>query len=128
MAEMSEVRQIADAVLAMIREDQASGQVPREVSSLDELDECVDIDDYYRRMQLSGDPDAAQLRAAVETEIGRHLEAGCGGPWHVFWKPQRTAAVDVGRTAGYASQDEAATVGREHVHLHGGGFHLHRAD
>ena len=97
MAEISEVRRIADAVLAMIREDQASGQVPRGVSSLDELDAYVDIGDYYRRVHLACEPDSAQLQAEAGAEIERHLRSGHGGPWHVFWKPPRTAVVDVGR-------------------------------
>ena len=45
-----------------------------DVSSLDELDNYVDIDDYYRRICLpAGDHDAAELRYAVGEEIGRQL-------------------------------------------------------
>jgi hypothetical protein len=36
--------------MTMLKEDQASGQIPAGVSSLDELDNYVDVDDYYRRL------------------------------------------------------------------------------
>jgi hypothetical protein len=81
MTDINEVRRFTDAVISMIKEDQGSGQVPLEVSSLDELDNYVDIDDYYRRIRLpTGDHDAAELHIAVGEEIGRRLAAAQGGP------------------------------------------------
>jgi len=128
MTDINQVRQLSDAVITMIREDQGSGQIPPEVSSLDELDNYVDIDDYYRRIRLpTGDHDAAQLRHAVDEEIGRRLAAAQGGPWHVIWRRPDGETQDIGRSVGYATQEEAQAIGREHLHSHGGGFHLVRA-
>ncbi len=127
MTDITEVRRFTDAVISMIREDQGCGQVPPDVLSVDELDNYVDIDDYYRRIGLpSGDHDAAELRYAVGEEIGKRLAAAQGGPWHVMWRPSGGKPEDVGRTIGYATQAEAQAIGREHVHTHGGGFHLRR--
>jgi hypothetical protein len=121
-------RRFATAIMTMIKEDQDSGQVPRTVSSLDELDDCVDIEDYFRQIGLpSGDQDATDLRDAVTAEVGRQLASASGGPWHVVWKPAGGASAEIGRTAGYATQAEAEAVGREHVHTSGGGFSLRRA-
>ena len=128
MTDMNQVRQLTDAVLSMIREDQASGQVPPDVSSLDELDNYVDIDDYYRRIRLpAGDHGAVQLRHALDEEIGRRLAAAQGGPWHVIWRRPDGATQDIGKTVGYATQEEAQAIGREYLHSHSGGFHLLRA-
>jgi hypothetical protein len=74
MAKPEDVQRYADAIMAMINEDQDTGQVPRNVCSLDELDESVDIGDYYRLARMpAGTPDAAELRNAVNDEIGRRL-------------------------------------------------------
>ncbi len=74
MAKPEDVQRYADAIMVMIREDQNTGQVPRGVCSWDELDESVDADDYYRLAQLpSGTEEAAELRHAVEAEVGRRL-------------------------------------------------------
>lgn len=129
MTDIHEVQRFTDAVIAMIRQDQGSGQIPPDVLSLDELDNYVDIDDYYRRIGLpTGDHDAAELRYAVAEEIGTRLAAAQGGPWHVIWRPADGGRPqDIGRTVGYATQTEAQAVGREHLHAHGGGFHLRRA-
>ena len=115
-------------MIAMIKEDQGTGQIPADVSSLDELDNYVDIEDYYRRIRLTGvDHAAAEQRCAVATEIGKWLAAGQGGPWHVFWRRPDGLTQDIGKTVGYATQSEAQAVGREHLNAHGGGFHLRRA-
>ena len=128
MTDITQVRQLTDAVIVMIREDQGSGQIPPEVSSLDELDNYVDIGDYYRRIHLpAGDHDAVQLRHAVDDELGRRLAAAQGGPWHVIWRRPDGGTQDIGRTVGYATQDEAQAIGREYLHSHSGGFHLLRA-
>ncbi|MGO8958252.1 MAG: hypothetical protein ACLQFR_12910 [Streptosporangiaceae bacterium] len=128
MTDISEVRRHADAVLAMIKEDQGTGQIPADVSSLDELDNHVDIEDYYRRIRLpAGDHDAAALRWAVGEEIGRRLAAAQSGPWHVIWRRPDGRTQDIGKTVGYATQAEAQAIGREHLNAHGGGFHLRRA-
>ena len=128
MTDINEVRRHVDAVMSMIKEDQGTGQVPPDVSSLDELDNYVDIDDYYRRIRIpSADHDAAELRNAVGEEIGRRLAAAQGGPWHVIWRRPDGGTQDIGRTVGYATQAEAQAIGREHLHAHGGGFHLRRA-
>ncbi len=128
MTDANEVRRLTDAVMSMIEEDQGSGQIPRNVSSLDELDSYVDIEDYYRRIRLPvGDHDAAELRSALGAEIGRRLAGAQGGPWHVIWRQPDGVTRDIGKTVGYSSQEEAQAVGREHVHAHGGGFHLRRA-
>jgi hypothetical protein len=79
MANIEDVRQYADIILAMIKEDQDTGQVPRGVCSWDELDETVDAADYYRLARLpSGTPEAAELRNAVNDEVGRRLAEAQG--------------------------------------------------
>jgi hypothetical protein len=127
MSDINDVRRFSDAVISMIKEDQASGQIPPDVLSIDELDTYVDIGDYYRRIGLAtGDRDVAELRYAVGEEIGRKLAAAQGGPWHVIWRKPDGVTQDIGRTIGYATQAEAQAIGREHLHAHGGGFHLRR--
>lgn len=119
MTDVPEVARHADAVIAMIKEDQGTGQIPPDVSSLDELDNYVDIDDYYRRIRLpAGDHDAAALRHAVGEEIGRRLAADQGGPWHVIWRRPDGRTQDIGKTVGYATQAEAQAIGREHLTAH----------
>jgi hypothetical protein len=128
MTDIHELGRLSDAVIAMIGEDQDSGQIPPDVSSLDELDNYVDIDDYYRRIRMpTGDHNAVQLRQAVDEEIGRRLAAAHGGPWHVIWRQPDGSTQDIGKTVGYATQDEAQAVGRQYLHSHEGGFHLRRA-
>ncbi len=128
MTDVNEVRRFTDAVMTMIKKDQGSGQIPADVSSLDELDNYVDIEDYYRRIRLpAGDHAGAELRHAVGEEIGLRLLAAQGGPWHVIWRRPDGGTQDIGKTVGYATQAEAQAVGREHLHAHGGGFHLRRA-
>lgn len=46
MTVINEVQRFTDAVISMIKEDQGSGQIHLDVSSLDELDNYVDLDDY----------------------------------------------------------------------------------
>ncbi len=80
MTDTEDVRRYADAIMAMIKQDQDTGQVPRDVCSWDELDESVDAGDYYRLAQMpSGTGDAIGLRNAVNDEVGRRLAGACGG-------------------------------------------------
>jgi len=81
MTRAKDVRRYADAIMAMIKEDQDTGQVPRGVCSWDELDDSVDAGDYYRLAQLpTGARGAADLRNAVQDEVGRRLAAAQGDP------------------------------------------------
>ena len=81
MTDTEDVRRYADAIMAMIKQDQDTGQVPRDVCSWDELDESVDAGDYYRLAQMpAGTRDAIGLRNAVNDEVGRRLAGACGGP------------------------------------------------
>ena len=74
MTNTEDVWRYADAILAMIKEDQDNGQIPRSVATLDELDDSVDTDDYYRQAQMpSGIAEAASLRNAVTDEVCRRL-------------------------------------------------------
>jgi hypothetical protein len=125
VTDTDEIRRYADAVMSMISEDQDSGQVPRDVASLDELDECVDLLDYYRQAGLaSGTAAVAWLLDAVSDEIDRRLSAAHAGPWHVMWKQPGGQMSDIGRAIGYPTRPEAEAVGREHVAEHGGSFHI----
>ena len=127
MPNTHDTRRYADAIMAMIKEDQDSGQVPRDVSSWDELDESVDTDDYCRRALMPrGTPQASGLRDAVSEEVGRRLTGSQGGPWHVSWARPEGHALDIGRTMGYASRAGAEAVGLEYRTEHGGAFHVHR--
>ena len=75
-----EVRRYADAIIAMIKEDQDTGQVPGNVCSWDELDESVDAADYYRQVKMpSGTRGAAKLRSAVNDEVARRLAEAVSG-------------------------------------------------
>ncbi len=81
MTNTEDVQRYADAIMAMIKEDQDTGQVPRTVCSWDELDESVDANDYYRLAQMpSGTGEATGLRNAVYEEVGRRLAGAPGGP------------------------------------------------
>ena len=72
-----DVQRYADAIMAMIKEDQDTGQVPRNVCSWDELDDTVDVGDYYRLARMpTGTDAAAGLRNAVNDEIARRLASG----------------------------------------------------
>ena len=69
-----DVRRYADAITAMIKEDQDTGQVPLNVCSWDELDDTVDVGDYYRLAKMpAGTSAAAELRNAVNDEVARRL-------------------------------------------------------
>ncbi len=126
MTDTQEIQRYADAIMAMIREDQASGQVPSDVSSWDELDGSVDTEDYFRQASLpSGAGHDGGLRDAVIGEIGRRLSGPQGGPWHVIWTRPGQAAMDIGRTMGYATRAQAEAVGRGYVAEHGGRFRVH---
>jgi len=128
MSDSDEVRRFATAIMTMIKEDQDSGQVSRGVSSLDELDDCVDIEDYFRQVGLrSADDDATDLRGAVVAEVGLQLRLSSAGPWHVVWKQTGGTSTEVGRTVGYPTQAEAEAVGREHVRTSGGSFSVRKA-
>lgn len=127
MTDITEVQRFTDAIISLIREDQGSGQIPRDVLSVDELDNYVDVDDYYRRIGLAaGDHDGTELRCAVDDELGRRLASTQGGPWQVMWRPREGTPQNIGRTVGYATQAEAQAIGREYVRTHEGGFHLRR--
>ena len=79
MTNTEDAQRYADAIMAMIKEDQDTGQVPRNVCSWDELDDSVDAGDYYR---LAGMPsvtrDATALRDAVNEEVGQRLAGAAG--------------------------------------------------
>jgi len=76
-----DVQLYAGAIMAMIKEDQDTGQVPRDVWSLDELDDTVDIGDYYRLAQMpTGTHEAAELRNAVNDEVARRLARAQAAP------------------------------------------------
>jgi hypothetical protein len=81
MINAEDVQRYTDAIMAMIKEDQDTGQVPRTVCSWDELDESVDAGDYYRLAQVpSGTRETTGLRNAVTEEVGRRLAGAGGGP------------------------------------------------
>ena len=81
MTSTEDVRRYADAIMAMIKEDQDTGQVPRDVCSWDELDDTVDVGDYYRLAQMPAGTDAAaELRDAVNDEVARRLARAQVGP------------------------------------------------
>lgn len=74
MAFTEDVQRYADAIMVMIRQDQDTGQVPRDVCSLDELDDTVDVEDYYRLARMPhGTGEAARMRDAVGGEVGQRL-------------------------------------------------------
>ena len=126
MADTSEVRRYADAIMTLIREDQDAGQVPRDVCSWDELDDSVDTEDYYRQAQLpAGTPGAAALRDAVSDEVGRRLAVSQGGPWGVTWTSPDGQPRDIGRTIGYPTRAEAEAVGQEYLAEHRGAYQVH---
>lgn len=126
MTNTEDVQRYADAILAMIKEDQDSGQVPRDVSTWDELDDSVDTDDYFRQAHLpSAGAGAAGLRNAVADEVSRRLTGSQGGPWGVTWTRPDGRAVEIGRTMGYATRAEAEAVGQQYLTDHGGAYHVH---
>jgi hypothetical protein len=113
LTDTEDVRGHADAIIAMIREDQEDGQVPRDVSSWDELDDSVDTADYYRQAQMpSGTPDAAERRNAVSSEISPRLAGSQGGPWHVAWRLAGGQEQEIGRRVGHPTRAEAEAVSR----------------
>ena len=76
-----DVQRYADAIMVMIKEDQDTGQVPRDVCSWDELDDTVDVGDYYRLARMpTGSRAAAKLRNAVNDEVARRLTGVQAGP------------------------------------------------
>ena len=79
MTRAEDVQRYADAIMAMINEDQDTGQVPRGVCSWDELDDSVDVGDYYRLAKMpTGTRAAVGLRDAVHDEVGRRLTRAQG--------------------------------------------------
>jgi len=121
----ADVQRYADAIMAMIKEDQETGQLPHDVSSWDEIDDAVDENDYYRRAELpSGSAEATELRDAVSDEITRRLSRAEGGPWSVTWAHPDGHEVNISRTAGYATRAEAETVGSEYQAEHGGSYQV----
>jgi hypothetical protein len=126
MTNTDDVQRYADTIMAMIKEDQVSGQVPGDVSSLDELDESVDANDYFRQAQIpSGTDEAVALRNAVNDEVGRRLAGSQGGSWGVTWEPPEGFTLDIGRTTGYATRTEAEAVGQQYLTEHSGAYHVH---
>jgi len=126
MTDARDVRRYADAILAMIKEDQDSGQVPRDVLTWDELDASVDTDEYWRQARMpSGTTEAATLRDAVADEVSRHLTRSQAGPWNVTWTDPGGRSVDIGRTIGYPSREEAEAVGQRYLTDHGGAYRVH---
>ena len=126
MSEATDVHHYADIILTMIQEDQATGQVPGNVSTWDEIDETVDANDYYRRASLPvGSAEAADLRAAVNDEVIRRLTSDQGGSWGVTWMHPDGHEVNISRTIGYATRAQAEAVGREYAAEHGGGYQLY---
>jgi hypothetical protein len=74
MINPEDVQRYASVIMAMITEDQDTGQVPRGVCSWDELDESVDAEDYYRLARMAhGTSGTAGLRDAVSEEVARRL-------------------------------------------------------
>jgi hypothetical protein len=72
-----DVQRYADEIMVMIKEDQDTGQVPRNVCSWDELDDTVDVGDYYRLAKTPAGTDAAaELRNAINDEVARRLASG----------------------------------------------------
>jgi len=72
-----DVQRYADKIMVMIKEDQDTGQVPRDVCSWDELDDTVDVGDYYRLAKMpAATGAAAELRDAVNDEVARRLASG----------------------------------------------------
>jgi hypothetical protein len=126
MTDAEDVQRYADAILAMIKEDQDSGQVPRDVFTWDELDASVDTDEYCRQAQMpSGTAGAAALRNAVTDEVSRRLTQPQAGPWNVTWTGAGGRSVDIGRTIGYATREEAEAVGERYLTDHGGAYRVH---
>ena len=81
MTDTEDVQRYADAIMAMIKQDQDTRQVPRDVCSWDELDESANAGDYYQLAQMpAGTHDVIGLRTAVNEEVGRRLAGSCGGP------------------------------------------------
>ena len=81
MTRAEDVQRYADAIMAMIKEDQDTGQVPRGVCSWDELDDSVDVGDYYRLAKMpTGTRVAAKLRNVVNDEVARRLAGVQAGP------------------------------------------------
>jgi len=79
MTRAEDVQRYADAIMAMIEQDQDTGQVPRGVCSWDELDDTVDVGDYYRLARMpAGTGTVAGLRDAVRDEVGRRLARAHG--------------------------------------------------
>ena len=79
MTNNEDVQRYADAITAMIKEDQDTGQFPRNVCSWDELDDSMDAGDRYRLARMpSGTPEAIIPRNTVNAEVGRRLARVCG--------------------------------------------------
>jgi hypothetical protein len=126
MTSTQDVQRYADAIMAMIKEDQDSGQIPGDVSSWDEVDDTVDAEDYYRQAHMpAGNHEAHELRDAVSAEVGRRLAGSQGGPWGVTWNRPDGTSHDVSRAVGYATQAEAEAVGQEYLASHGGTYEVH---
>ncbi|MGO9082550.1 MAG: hypothetical protein ACLQDY_26565 [Streptosporangiaceae bacterium] len=125
MTQTDAVQHYADAIMIMIKEDQDSGQVSAAASTWDELDESVDLDDYFRRAELpSGTHEANELRQAVSAEVDRRLASTQGGPWGVRWTHPDGRAHVISRSIGHATRAEAEAVGQEYCTVHGGKYEV----
>ena len=126
MTNTEDVQRYADAVLAMIKEDQDSGQVPRDVSTWDELDDSVDTDDYFRQaLAPAVGHRRGGLRSAVTDEVIRRLTRSQGGPWRVTWTHPDGRFMEIGRTMGYATRAGAEAVGQHYLTDQGGAYDVH---
>jgi hypothetical protein len=96
--------------MTMVKEDQDTGQVPRDLCSWDELDESVDTDPYQQAHRL-GAPE--EPRAAASEEVGRRLAQAQGDPWAVTWIHPDSPSRGISRGIGYATQAQAEAIGRE---------------
>jgi len=122
MTRTEDVQHYAALIMAMIKQDQESGQVPGGVCSWDELDESVDTADYYRQAGLPGA--AEDLRNAVSDEVGRLLARAQGGRWAVTWTGADGLTRDISRGVGYPTRAEAEAVGRDYASEHGGAYRV----
>lgn len=75
---MPDVQRYADAVIAMIREDVATGLLPAAVASFSGMHDHVDANQYVHDAGVPwGDDDGTYNTAnAVTEEVDRHLAAG----------------------------------------------------
>ncbi len=94
MPDTEDVQRYADAIMALTKEDQDIGQVPRDICSRDELDDGVDAGDHCRLARMpSGTPrrdwpaGRCPRRSRASLPVGGWLQspkvsgAGAKRPW-----------------------------------------------